>query len=365
MKTTPLYEKHVELKGKVIDFGGWALPVEYSGIIPEHEAVRNQAGLFDVSHMGEITVKGEDAEKYLQMVVTNDISVLNDNQIAYTPMCYQDGGVVDDLLVYKYSNTDYLLVVNASNTQKDFEWLLSQSFGNVDIKNVSDEYAQLALQGPEAQNILQKLTSVDLNLIEFYHFLGDVNVGEFKTIVSRTGYTGEDGFELYFKAEDGPKMWDLILETGKEYGLLPAGLGARDTLRFEAALPLYGQEIDKDITPLEAGLGFFVKLNKENFIGKEALAKQKAEGLKRKVIGFEMVDRGIPRSHYEVFAEGRKIGYVTTGSFSPTLKKNIGLALIEAEFAKEGTEIEISVRNKNLKAKVIKKPFYTKKYKKN
>ncbi len=364
MKKTPLYEKHVELKGKVIDFGGWALPVEYSGIIPEHEAVRNKAGLFDVSHMGEITVKGEDAEKYLQMIVTNDISVLNDNQIAYTPMCYTDGGVVDDLLVYKYSSTDYLLVVNASNTQKDFEWLLSQSFGNVEIKNVSDEYAQLALQGPEAQTILQKLSEVDLNLIEFYHFLGDVNVGEFKTIVSRTGYTGEDGFELYFKAEHGPQMWDLILETGKEYGLVPAGLGARDTLRFEAALPLYGQEIDKDIIPLEAGLGFFVKLNKDDFIGKEALAKQKADGLKRKVIGFEMVDRGIPRSHYEVFAEGRKIGYVTTGSFSPTLKKNIGLALVEAEYAKEGTEIEISVRNKNLKAKVIKKPFYTKKYKK-
>lgn len=364
MKTTPLYEKHVELKGKIIDFGGWALPVEYSGIIPEHEAVRNQAGLFDVSHMGEITVKGEDAEKYLQMIVTNDISVLDDNQIAYTPMCYPDGGVVDDLLVYKYSSTDYLLVVNASNTQKDFEWLLSQSFGNIEIKNVSDDYAQLALQGPEAQNILQKLSSVDLNEIEFYHFLGDVKVGEFNTIVSRTGYTGEDGFELYFKADDGPKMWDLILHAGKEQGLVPAGLGARDTLRFEAALPLYGQEIDKDITPLEAGLGFFVKLNKENFIGIESLAKQKSEGLKRKVIGFEMVDRGIPRSHYEVFAEGRKIGYVTTGSFSPTLKKNIGLALIEAEYAKEGTEIEISVRNKNLKAKVVKKPFYTKKYKK-
>jgi len=348
-----------------LTLGGWALPVEYSGIIPEHEAVRNKAGLFDVSHMGEITVKGEDAEKYLQMIVTNDISVLNDNQIAYTPMCYQDGGVVDDMLVYKYSSTDYLLVVNASNTQKDFEWLLSQSFGNVDIKNVSDEYAQLALQGPEAQTIMQKLSSVDLNLIEFYHFLGDVNVGGFSTIVSRTGYTGEDGFELYFKADDGPKMWDLILEAGKEHGLVPAGLGARDTLRFEAALPLYGQEIDKDITPLEAGLGFFVKLNKEDFIGKEALAKQKSDGLKRKVIGFEMVDRGIPRSHYEVFADVRKIGYVTTGSFSPTLKKNIGLALIEAEYAKEGTEIEISVRNKNLKAKVIKKPFYTKKYKKN
>lgn len=364
MKTTPLYEKHMELKGKIIDFGGWALPVEYSGIMPEHEAVRDAAGLFDVSHMGEITVRGQDAEKYLQMVVTNDISVLSERQIAYTPMCYPDGGVVDDLLVYKYSSTNYLLVVNASNIQKDFQWLESQTFGDVQVNNVSDEYAQLALQGPIAQDILQKLVVIDLDELEFYHFTDNVKVGEFRTLVSRTGYTGEDGFELYFDAKDAPKMWDTILEAGKDEGLVPAGLGARDTLRFEAALPLYGQEIDKDITPLEAGLGFFVKMGKDNFIGKEALEKQKTEGLKRKLTGFEMVDRGIPRSHYEVFAKGRKIGYVTTGSYSPTLKKNIGLALIEAEYAREGTEIEILIRNKSLKAKTIKKPFYTKKYKK-
>lgn len=364
MKTTPLYEKHVELKGKIIDFGGWALPVEYSGILLEHEAVRSKAGLFDVSHMGEITVKGEDAEKYLQMVVTNDISVLVNNQIAYTTMCYPDGGVVDDLLVYRYSNVDYLLVVNASNTDKDFEWLESHVFGNVTVKNVSSEYAQLALQGPEAQSILQKLVKDDLNEIEFYHFKDNVEVSGIKALVSRTGYTGEDGFELYFASENATKMWDLLLKTGKDEGLVPAGLGARDTLRFEASLPLYGQEIDKDITPLEAGLGFCVKLAKDDFIGKDALAVQKAEGLKRKLVGFEMVDRGIPRSHYEVYAEGKKIGYVTTGSFSPTLKKNIGLALIDAEYAKENTEIEVSIRNKNIKAKVIKKPFYTKKYKK-
>lgn len=365
MKTTPLYEKHLELKGKIIDFGGWALPVEYSGILLEHEAVRTAAGLFDVSHMGEITVKGEEAEKFLQFIVTNDISVLKNNQIAYSTMCYPDGGVVDDLLVYKYSNTDYLLVVNASNTDKDFEWIESHTFPNVEVKNVSSNYAQLALQGPEAQNILQKLVTDDLNKIGFYYFRDNVNVGGINTLVSRTGYTGEDGFELYFASNDGPKMWDLILETGKEEKLIPAGLGARDTLRFEATLPLYGHEIDKDITPLEAGLGFFVKLSKDEFIGKDALAKQKLEGLKRKLIGFEMIDRGIPRSHYEIYAEGKKIGYVTTGSFSPTLKKNIGLALIDAEYSKEGIEIEISVRNKNLKAKVIKKPFYTKKYKVN
>lgn len=364
MKTTPLYENHLELKGKIIDFGGWALPVEYSGILSEHEAVRTKAGLFDVSHMGEITVKGEDAEKYLQNMVTNDISVLTNNQIAYTTMCYPDGGVVDDLLVYKYSREDYLLVVNASNTDKDFDWLKNHVSGNAEVKNVSSDYAQLALQGPEAQTILQRIVKDDLNEIEFYHFKDNVEVGGIKALVSRTGYTGEDGFELYFASAEGPKMWELLLETGKEDGLVPAGLGARDTLRFEASLPLYGQELDNDITPLEAGLGFCVKLAKDDFIGRDALAAQKAEGLKRKVAGFEMVDRGIPRSHYEVYSDGKKIGYVTTGSFSPTLKKNIGLALIDTEYAKVGTEIEISVRNRNLKAIIIKKPFYTKKYKK-
>ncbi len=364
MKTTPLYEKHLELKGKIIDFGGWNLPVEYSGIISEHEAVRSKAGLFDVSHMGEITVKGEDAEKYLQRIVTNDISALEDNQIAYTTMCYEDGGVVDDLLVYKYSSTDYLLVVNASNTEKDYEWLNNNTLGNVKIKNVSLDYAQLALQGPEAQAILQKLVQENLDEIEFYHFKSDVNVGGISALVSRTGYTGEDGFELYFASSQGPKMWDMLLETGKENGIVPVGLGARDTLRFEAALPLYGHEIDKDVTPLEAGLGFCVKLSKNNFIGRNTLSEQKTSGLKRKLVGFEMLGRGIPRNQYEVHSDGKKIGYVTTGSYSPTLKKNIGLALVDVEYAKEKTPIEIVIRNKNVKAEVVKKPFYTKKYKK-
>ncbi len=364
MKQTPLYENHLELKGKIIDFGGWALPVEYTGILAEHEAVRTKAGLFDVSHMGEITVKGQDAEKYIQMIVTNDISVLDNNQIAYTTMCYPDGGVVDDLLVYKYNSENYLLVVNASNTDKDYDWFKRNEFGNVTIENVSEKYALLALQGPNAQDILQKLVTEDLNTIEYYHFLDNVDVGGIKALVSRTGYTGEDGFELYFAPKDATKMWNLLLETGKEDGPIPAGLGARDTLRFEATLPLYGHELEKDITPLEAGLGFCVKFAKDDFIGKEALAEQKAAGLKRKLVGFEMVDRGIPRSHYDVYAEGNKIGFVTTGSFSPTLKKNIGLALIEAGFAKEGTEIEIAIRNRNLKAVVIKKPFYAKRIKK-
>lgn len=364
MKKTPLYEKHIQLKGKMIDFGGWSLPVEYTGIIPEHEAVRTKAGIFDVSHMGEITVKGEDSEKYLQMLLTNDISLLNNNQIAYTTMCYPHGGVVDDLLVYKYSNTDYLLVVNASNTEKDYQWMKENIFGNTEILNVSENYAQLALQGPLAEAILQKLTRKNLNEIEFYYFSDNVKIGNIEALVSRTGYTGEDGFELYFAYDKAEEMWDLILEAGKDEGLIPAGLGARDTLRFEASLPLYGHELNENITPLEAGLGFFVKLNKENFIGKEALARQKSEGLQRKIVGFEMIDRGIPRNNYEVYKEGEKIGYVTTGSFSPTLKKNIGLALIDSAYSKEGTEIEILIRNKNSKAKVIKKPFYSKKYKK-
>lgn len=364
MKKTPLYEKHVELKGKIIDFGGWALPVEYSGIIQEHEAVRNKAGLFDVSHMGEVLVIGEDSEKYIQNVVTNDISTLNDYQIAYTTMCYPDGGVVDDLLVYKFDSKKYLLVINASNTEKDFKWFKSNVIGDVTVKNVSDDYAQLALQGPRAEAILQKLTNINLNEIEFYHFRENAVIGDISTLVSRTGYTGEDGFEIYLASKDGAKLWDMLLASGKEDGLLPAGLGSRDTLRFEACLPLYGQEIDKDITPLEAGLGFCVKLQKNNFIGKDALVKQKSEGLKRKLVAFEMIDRGIPRSHYEVFKDNNKIGYVTTGSFSPTLKKNIGLALVDSTYAKEGTEIEVVIRNKNIKAIIVKKSFYNKKYKK-
>ncbi len=363
MKRTPLFNNHLESKGKLIDFGGWELPVEYSGIRTEHDAVRNAAGLFDVSHMGEITVTGEAAEEYLQNIVTNDISVLSNYQICYTTMCYPDGGVVDDLLVYKYSNKKYLLVVNASNTEKDYEWLDTHSIENVTIKNVSDEYSQLAIQGPKAQEILQKLSDIDLNEIEFYHFADNVKIGEINALVSRTGYTGEDGFEIYLPSAEGPILWDLLLESGKDFGLIPAGLGARDTLRFEAALPLYGQEIDKDITPLEAGLGFCVKLSKEKFIGREALAKQKSEGLKRKLAGFEMTERGIPRSHYQVYADGKKIGYVTTGSLSPTLNKNIGLALLDIDYTKEGTEIEVEIRNKKVKAKIIKKPFYTKKYK--
>lgn len=363
MKRTPLYEKHIQHGGKIIDFGGWALPVEYSGIIPEHEAVRTRAGMFDVSHMGEILVRGEEAEKFLQMLLTNDISSLKDNQIAYTAICYPHGGIVDDLLIYKLSDLEYLLVVNASNTDKAFHWLEENLFGNAEVLNVSESYGQIALQGPLAESILQKLTETDLKEIGYYYFSQNVDVGNIKTLISRTGYTGEDGFELYFDSGDAEDMWELLLQAGKEEGLVPAGLGSRDTLRFEAGLPLYGQELSEDISPLEAGIGFCVKLNKEDFIGKSALLKQKEEGLKRKIVGFEMIDRGIPRNGYHVYAEGKKIGYVTSGGHSPTLKKSIGFALIDTSYSKLNTEIEIQVRKKNLKAKVIRKTFYSRKKK--
>ena len=364
-KKTKLYETHNRYGGKVIEFSGWLLPVQYEGIIEEHQAVRNNAGLFDVSHMGEVEVKGKDAFKYVQNLVTNDVSTLGDNQIIYTFMCYEDGGTVDDLLVYKFNEEHYLLVINAGNIEKDYEWML-QNKGSYDalIVNVSNEISEVALQGPRAEEILQKLTDFNLDDIKFFYCNRNVVIDGVKCLVSRTGYTGEDGFEIYTENEHIEKLWDKILEAGKPYGIKPAGLGCRDTLRFEAALPLYGHEISKDITPLEAGLGFFVKLNKENFIGKEALVKQKEEGLKRKVVGFEMKERGIPRNGYEVTANGENIGFVTTGYMSPTLKKNIGLALIDSKYTELGTEINIAIRNKSLKAEVISKKFYNKNYKK-
>ncbi len=364
MKRTPLYEAHYVLGGKIIDFGGWELPVQYSGIIEEHETVRNAAGLFDVSHMGEIIVQGRDAEEFIEGLITNKITGVKEHKVVYSPMCYHDGGVVDDLLVYKYNNENYLIVVNASNTEKDFDWIKSNLKGNVTILNASEQYAQLALQGPKAEEILQKLVSIPLKDLKFFFFADEVEICGVKSIISRTGYTGEDGFEIYLPSEHAQTVWNKILEVGKEDGIQPIGLGARDTLRFEAVLPLYGQEISQHISPLEAGLDIFVKLDKGAFIGREALIKQKEQGVKRKLAGFEMIDRGIARSHYEVQHEGVNIGSVTTGSFSPTLKKNLGLALVNSEYSDEGTEFEILVRNKGIKAKVIKIPFYEKRYKK-
>lgn len=365
LKKTPLYNTYSEYGGKIIEFGGWAMPVQYAGIISEHEAVRHAAGLFDVSHMGEVDVIGAEAFEFVQNLVANDVAVLKDNQILYTVMCYTNGGIVDDLLVYKFSDEHFYLVINAGNIDKDFQWILDNKGSyNAEITNMSNVVAEIAIQGPKAQEILQKITDINLDEIKFFYFKEDVLVDGVKCLISRTGYTGEDGFEIYTSPEKVSQLWRKLLNIGEEDGLKPAGLGCRDTLRFEACLPLYGNEITQDITPLEAGLGFFVKLQKNSFIGKEALLKQKADGLKRKLVGFEMKERGIPRHGYEVMALGEKIGSVTTGYLSPTLKKNIGLALIDSKYSELGTEIEIIIRNKPLKAEVISKKFYKKNYNK-
>lgn len=356
---TPLFDTYKSMGAKTIDFGGWALPVQFSSIKEEHEAVRTRAGLFDVSHMGEIDVQGEHALDYLQKMMTNDISKLKENSAQYTAMCYEDGGTVDDLLVYKHSDEHYLLVVNAANTVKDFNWLEKHLVEGVSINNISNEMAQLAIQGPKAEIILQRLTDTDLSSIGFFKFQSNVLIADVNTLVSRTGYTGEDGFELYTASEDAPTLWKAILSAGEPESVLPCGLGARDTLRFEAKLALYGQELTKDISPLEAGIGFAVKTKKEaDFIGKSALIRQREKGLERKLVGIEMIGRGIPRTNYSVYKGDQMIGVVTTGTQSPTLKKNVGLALIKIEYTEIDTEIEVEIRNKRVQAKVIPSPFY-------
>ncbi len=360
LKRTPLYEMYKEYGGKTIDFGGWALPVQFSSIKEEHEAVRTRAGLFDVSHMGEIIVTGPDSLSYLQKMMTNDISKIKNGGAQYTAMCYENGGTVDDLLVYKIEDEHYLLVVNASNIDKDYKWLEEHLDGNVSIDNQSEKMAQLALQGPLAEKVLLKLASYsDVSGIGFFKFQQEVKVNGKITLVSRTGYTGEDGFEIYCDSADAVELWKAILSAGEEEGVVPCGLGARDTLRFEANLALYGQELSPEISPFEAGIGFVVKLNKEaDFIGKEALKLQKENGVARKLVGIEMIDRGIPRHGYPVYNGEELIGEVTTGTQSPTLKRNIGLVLIKSEHAVLESEIEVEIRGKRLKAKVVPTPFY-------
>ncbi|PIC65309.1 glycine cleavage system protein T [Sporosarcina sp. P13] len=356
---TPLFESYKEYGGKTIDFGGWELPVQFSSIKAEHEAVRTKAGLFDVSHMGEVLVTGSGSLEYLQKLVTNDVSKLQIGQAQYTVMCNEDGGTIDDFLIYKLAEDRYLLVVNASNIDKDVTWMKKQQTENVVIENQSADYALLALQGPLAQDILQKLTDEPLDKIKFFRFKENVHVGGEDVLVSRTGYTGENGFEIYGSPAAIQTLFPKILQAGEAEGVVPAGLGARDTLRFEAGLPLYGQELSATISPLEAGLGFVVKLNKEqDFIGKEALKRQKEQGLKRKLVGLEMIDKGIPRTGYKIYSGEAEVGEVTTGTQSPTLKKNIGFALLTTELTELGTEVEVEIRSKRLKAKVIGTPFY-------
>lgn len=361
MKQTPLYPMHLKYNGKIIDFGGWELPVQYEGmgIIKEHNLVRESAGLFDVSHMGEILIQGEHAETFVQYLICNDVKQLQNGQVLYSPMCYPDGGVVDDLVVYRYNPNRYLLVINAANVDKDFAWITQNIIPGVTADNVSDQYAQLALQGPQAQEILQRLSNTDLDSIRFFWFNPQVKIAGVKCIVSRTGYTGEDGFEIYVNPDKACFIWEEILAAGGDM-VAPVGLGARDSLRFEAKLPLYGQEIHKDISPLESGLGFFVKLNSDDFIGKTALVKQKEAGVPRKLVEFTMVGKGIPRAHYEVSKDGQIIGHVTTGMHSPTFKKPMGLALVKAEYAAPGTEFDIIIRNKPIPAQAATGIFYRK-----
>jgi aminomethyltransferase len=356
---TPLYETHQRYGARIVDFAGWWLPVQYAGILEEHRAVREQAGLFDVSHMGEIRVKGPEAFVFLQKVLTNDLTGLQDGGVRYSPICYVSGGTVDDILVYRLARDEYWLVVNAANKDKDFAWLLENSVGvNVIVSDESDVTAEMALQGPAAVAILGEITGDAVTNLAYYEFLSKVNMADREVLISRTGYTGEDGFEIYCKPQDAQTLWELLMETGKLHGLQPAGLGCRDTLRFEASMPLYGHELSADISPLEAGLSRYVKFDKGDFNGRTALLQQKEIGLKQKLIGFEMLERGVARAGYPVMVAGEKIGFVTSGTVAPTLGKNLGMALVLPDFSTSGMEIYIEIREKTAKAKVIARPFY-------
>jgi aminomethyltransferase len=348
LKRTPLYDEHHALDARLVEFSGFEMPVQYNSILEEHRAVRTRAGLFDVSHMGEFRAEGPDVLAYLQYLVPNDVSKLTIHQALYTQLCLPDGGTIDDLLIYRLGENLYMMVVNAGNIDKDFAWAVQQSRNfNVRLTNQSDETGLLALQGPEAQNILQPLTEVDLSGIRYYHFE-----------TGRTGYTGEDGFELYCSSADVAKLWRDVLAAGKERGLLPAGLGARDTLRLEAGYCLYGHELDEATNPLEAGLGWTVKLNKGEFIGHDALAKIKEEGVKRKLVGIEMVERGVCRGGYSIYTDGQQIGALTSGAPSPALNKNIGMGYVEAAYAVPGKPVSIDIRGKQTAAQIVALPFY-------
>ena len=359
-RRTPLYTAHKRLGARMIPFGGWEMPVEYSGITKEHTAVRTAAGLFDVSHMGEFEIRGPQALDLVQFVSTNDVSKLVDGQAQYSAMAYPEGTVVDDLLAYRHGAGHFLVVVNAANIQKDLEWITSHNRFDAAIDNVSDRIALLAVQGPRAIDILQPLTPERLGNIRNYHFTRG-KVMDTDAIVSRTGYTGEDGFEIFVPPEQAEAVWNAILEAGRPLGLLPAGLGARNTLRLEAKMMLYGNDMDETTTLLEAGLGWIVKLDKGPFVGRDALLKQKQEGVTRKLAGFEMLGRDIARDHYPVFIDGREAGRVTSGSPSITLKKNIGLVYLPVQHVSTGSRFHVSVRGRLCDAQVVPTPFYKRK----
>lgn len=360
LKRSPLHDVHDALGARMVEFGGWQMPVRYSGVIEEHLAVRHAAGLFDVSHMGEIEVKGADALAFLQEVTVNDVSRLSNGQVQYTAMCYPHGGTVDDLTLYRFDHDHFLLCVNAANTDKDFAWIeqerVDSGYRQVECHDRSAEFALLALQGPAASTILSRLTQTPLEKIAYFHFHEGL-VDGVPTIISRTGYTGEDGFELYFDPGHAVQLWSALMAAGESEGLLPAGLGARDTLRLEAGLALYGHELSPEISPLEASLGWIVKLDKGDFIGRSALVHLKEQKSHRRLIGLRMTEAGVPRADYPVFHDGTRIGSVTSGTLSPVLRQGIALALVERGPLLPGTELQVEVRGRLIAAEVVKPPF--------
>lgn len=358
MKKTAFYNAHLKNNAKIVEFAGYQMPIQYSSIIAEHRAVRTNVGVFDVSHMGEIFIRGDKALDFIQKITINDVSKLNSGRVQYSAMCYDDGGVVDDLLVYMISSTEYLLVVNASNLEKDFEWMVSHNEFGVEINNESDDYSLLAVQGPKSKAVLEKLFGISLD-IEYYHF-SKINFDGKEFLVSRTGYTGELGYELYFKASENEAVafWDKLFEAGKEFEIQPIGLGARDSLRLEMGYSLYGNDISKETNPLEAGLGWITKLNKaNNFIGKDALIKIKNDGLKRKLVPLVIEDKAFPRHGYMISYNGEEVGIVTSGTVSPILDKGIALAYVRADLTELGTALNMVIRGREVPCKVVTLPF--------
>ena len=353
---TPLYDAHLRAGARMVEFAGWEMPVQYAGLLAEHQAVRTGVGLFDVSHMGEVVFRGPKALAALQAVFTNDLSKVADGQAQYGCLCRESGGIVDDVVVYRRGAEDLLVCVNAGNRQKDYEWLAAHA-GGADVKNESDEWAQLALQGPKAAQLLQRLCDQNLSLVGTYRFVSGAVAGV-PCLVARTGYTGEDGFELFCKADQGPRLWDALLEAGRPEQLQPCGLGCRDSLRLEMAYRLYGSDMDDDATPLEAGLGWVVKFDKGDFVGRAALLRQREAGLSRKLVGFQLTQAGIARHGYPVVQDGRPVGVVTSGTRSPTLGTSIGLAYVPPGLAAEGSTFAVEIRGRPVAATVVKTPFH-------
>ena len=360
MKKTTFYNIHEKLGAKIVEFAGYLMPIQYSSIIAEHKAVRNSVGVFDVSHMGEVFVSGEKALDFVQHITVNDASVLYPGKVQYSAMCYPDGGIVDDLLVYKLADDKFMLVINASNIEKDFNWMNENNNFGVGLKNSSDDYSLLAVQGPNSKEVVQKICDKNLDL-EYYHFM-QAKIDGINMLVSRTGYTGELGYELYFIGNEktAEQIWNALFDAGKEYGIQPVGLAARDSLRLEMGFCLYGNDIDHTTNPLEAGLGWITKLKKQNFIAKDVLLKLKADGLKRKLVPLITEEKAFPRKGYEITSSGQKVGILTSGTVSPVLDKAIALGYVETQFAKENSKLNFLIRGKEIPARITKLPFVRK-----